>query len=197
MEARPVVFYEFSRRKVERGDFSDFLGHYGLDRLPTGRRLRQMMDSMAFFIQGYDDDPREIYAIPEIRQFYKKFREAWPYWFYFCNLDQDGLKVMSWSCIDRLADFRTEDKPGQVVTEPAKMEFVDFLAANLGTMNAICERAEMFDALVYDRSKAVFEYFGLPYEAERPETCNCNNHPACAVASATKAGQGRAMDFQL
>jgi hypothetical protein len=49
-----------------------------------------------------------------------------------------------------------------------KVEFIGFLAQNLGTMNLVCERAKMFDALIYDRSKAVFEYFGLPYEAERP-----------------------------
>lgn len=127
-----------------------------------------MMDSMVFLIQGYDNDPREVYAIPEIRQFYKKFREAWPYWFYFCNLDQDGLKVMAWSCIDRLGDFRSDDKPGMVVTEPGKEEFVSFLAENLDTMNMICKRASMFDKFVYNRSKAVFEYFGLPYDAERP-----------------------------
>jgi hypothetical protein len=35
-------------------------------------------------------------------------------------------------------------------------------------MNIVCERAEIFDALVYDRPKAIFEYFGLAYEAERP-----------------------------
>ena len=32
----------------------------------------------------------------------------------------------------------------------------------------MCERAEMFERLIYERSKAVFEYFGLPFDAERP-----------------------------
>jgi len=46
------------------------------------------------------------------------------------------------------------------------MDFVQFLAENLETMNVICEQANLFESLIYDRSKAVFEYFGLPYEAE-------------------------------
>jgi hypothetical protein len=35
-------------------------------------------------------------------------------------------------------------------------------------MNLMCERANMFERLIYDRSKSVFEYFGLPFDAEPP-----------------------------
>jgi hypothetical protein len=38
-----LIFYEFSRSKVERGDFSHFLSLYSVDKLPTNRRLRDMM----------------------------------------------------------------------------------------------------------------------------------------------------------
>ena len=57
-----LIFYQFSRSKVERGDFSHFLSLYAADRLPAGRRLREMMDCVVFCIEGYDDDPREILA---------------------------------------------------------------------------------------------------------------------------------------
>ncbi len=75
-----LIFYEFSRSKVERGDFSHFLSLYSVDKLPTNRRLRDMMGCMVFCIQGWDDDPREIHAIPEIRRFYRAFHDAWPRW---------------------------------------------------------------------------------------------------------------------
>ena len=35
-------------------------------------------------------------------------------------------------------------------------------------MNLMCERAEMFEREIYDRSMAVFEYFDLPFDAEPP-----------------------------
>ena len=35
-------------------------------------------------------------------------------------------------------------------------------------MNAICEQGQMFERLVYDRCKAVFDYFGLPFDAPPP-----------------------------
>jgi hypothetical protein len=52
-----LIFYEFSRSKVERGDFSHFLSLYSVDKLPTNRRLRDMMGSMVFCIQGLGRRP--------------------------------------------------------------------------------------------------------------------------------------------
>jgi hypothetical protein len=55
------VFYLFSRSKVEQIDFSHFLNEYALDKLPTGKRLQGMMNSLAFGIEGWDNDRREIH----------------------------------------------------------------------------------------------------------------------------------------
>jgi hypothetical protein len=44
-----LVIYDFSRSKVERGDFSHFLGLCDLDRFSTVCRLCQMIDSMVRF----------------------------------------------------------------------------------------------------------------------------------------------------
>ena len=35
-------------------------------------------------------------------------------------------------------------------------------------VNRVCEWGQMFERLIYDRSKAVFEYFRLPFEAPPP-----------------------------
>ena len=62
--AGDIIFYQFSRAKVERGDFSHFLGLYAPDMRPAGRRLRGMIGALMFGIEGYDHDPREIHSIP-------------------------------------------------------------------------------------------------------------------------------------
>jgi len=79
MGDRELVIYEFSRTKIEHGDFTHFLGTYGLHRLPTGRRLRTMIDSMVFVVDGWNHDPREVYEIPELRRFYRQFQAEWSY----------------------------------------------------------------------------------------------------------------------
>ena len=166
-EAGDAVFYQFSRSKVERGDFSHFLSLYSPDKLPSGRRLRQMMNSFVFCIEGWDNDEREIHSIPEIRRFYSAFHEAWPYWLYFCNLDTDTLRTMTMCCMNSLTAIKVDGSP-QVQVEYEPMELLQFLARDLNHMNAMCDRGEMFESLIYDRSKAVFEYFGLPYDAPPP-----------------------------
>jgi hypothetical protein len=33
-------------------------------------------------------------------------------------------------------------------------------------MNLMCERAKIFEERIFDRTKAVFEYFGLPFDGD-------------------------------
>ena len=86
-----LIVYQFSRDRVEAGDAKDFMSRFGDSSLPTGKKLEGMMNSVALMIDGYNHDPREIYAIPEVRTFYQQLWEVWPYWLYFCNLDTENL----------------------------------------------------------------------------------------------------------
>ncbi|MGE3312795.1 MAG: hypothetical protein AB7O66_22730 [Limisphaerales bacterium] len=155
-----AIVYEFSRPKVERGDFSAFLERFAFDRLPTGRRLRVMMNSMVFCIHGWDHDPREIHCIPEIRSFYRNFHEAWPYWLYFCSLDVDTLRAMVLCCL-RSFTALSEDGNPNVKVEYDPLELIEFLKRDFAPMNAVCERAGVFENLIETRTNAVFQYFGF------------------------------------
>ena len=94
-----LILYQFSRDRVEAGDASDFLTRFGGSGLPRGKKLAGMINSLALMIEGYDLDPREIYAIPEARKFYQQLWRNWPYWLYFCNLDTENLMMMMMCCI--------------------------------------------------------------------------------------------------
>jgi len=48
------------------------------------------------------------------------------------------------------------------------LELINFIKRAFIPMNLICERAEMFEGGIYDRTKAVFGYFNLPFDAEPP-----------------------------
>src|SRR5882724_3682091 len=68
MSENELIVYQFSRMKVEQGDFTHFLSLYTPDKLPAGPGLKAMLGRMLFCIEGYDADPREIYLIPEVRR---------------------------------------------------------------------------------------------------------------------------------
>lgn len=153
---------------MEHGDFTAFLNRFGADRLLVGSALAEQMGGFAFMVEGYDADPRELYAIPEVRRFYADFHQAWPYWLYFCDLNQDSLKTMVMCCLPRLTSI-ARDARTQVGVELNPSELIAFIAADFAPMNAMCEWAGLSERAIYDRSKAVMEFFGFPYDVPPPE----------------------------
>jgi hypothetical protein len=165
--AGDIIFYQFSRSKVEQCDFSHFLNLYATEKLPAGRRLREMMGTLMFGIEGYDHDPREIHSIPEIRRFYAAFHLAWPYWFYFCNLETEALRMMVLCCLPSIEAIKVDGRPNVAVNYD-RLDLLHFISGDFGPMNAMCDQASMTERLIYDRTKAVFEYFDLPFDVEPP-----------------------------
>jgi len=103
----------------------------------------------------------------EIRRFYATFHKAWPYWLYFCNLDTDTLRAMTMCCMPSIESIQVDGQVlVKVICEP--LDLVEFIKNGLMPMNLMCERAKMFENLIYDRTKAVFEYFGLPFDEPPP-----------------------------
>ena len=56
----------------------------------------------------------------------------------------------------------------QVAVTCEPLELLNFLKRDFMPMNLMCERAGMFEERIYDRTKAVFEYFNLPFDPGPP-----------------------------
>jgi hypothetical protein len=111
--------------------------------------------------------------VPEIRRFYAAFHDAWPYWLYFCNLDLDTLKAMTMCCLPSVNTMQVDGRT-QVAVNCDPLDLLKFIKRDFMPMNLMCERAEMFERGIYGRTKAVVEYFGLPFDAEpRPAPVRC------------------------
>jgi hypothetical protein len=162
-----LICYQFDRRQVEGPDFSDFIDRFAPDKLPNGPRLRKMMGTFLFAVTDYDDDPRELNSIPEVRVFYSAFHKAWPYWLYFCKLDDDRLKLMVYCCLEDQTVLKVEGQPNYgTLINPS--DVVRFISDDFRGMNDMCERAGMTEREIYNRSKAVFEYFEFPFNVAPP-----------------------------
>jgi hypothetical protein len=52
--------------------------------------------AVTLVFHGYDDDPRELEAIPEVRAWFAHLFEAWPYWSFFASrIDQTVPLVLT------------------------------------------------------------------------------------------------------
>ncbi len=89
---KPLVLI-VSRKEVEEGDISCALAV--LKRLlesPEVAKSYQERVEIAF--HGYDSDSRELYEIPEVRNFVYSLDNEFPYWLYFLSKKYFGLQAL-------------------------------------------------------------------------------------------------------
>ena len=126
----PVILM-ISRRQVESADIASILTKlkpFLADREEAWRYRGQM----SLVVDGYDEDPREIVDIPDVRTFLQLLNERWPYWAFFFNQVDDSIKLLG-SCVCG-SNF-----PGNGVIEIDGTKLVEFLRRGFGGMNLIFE----------------------------------------------------------
>jgi len=163
-----AVVVIFSQAQVRQRKIAHFLKRYGSDALPEGPELAAMMGTFQFFVEGWNDDPQELYAIPEIRKFYQHFHNAWPYWFFFCDLNTETLMMMTLCLMPNMQSFKRLGE-AKAAAECDPMDLIRFIQKNFGQLNAMMERAGMSELDIYNRTRDVFLHYKLPYDSPPPE----------------------------
>jgi len=160
------TIYQFSRSAVEAGDFRHFLELFSLDQLPKGQALRPLFDSFSFAVNGYDDDPRELYEIPRVRAFFQEFRRAWPYWFFVADLALPSLQFMTFCCLPSL---RLTKRDGAALHGVAfeQGELAQFILENFDGMNVLFDRAGMTERENRTRSQQIADYYRRDWSGEQ------------------------------
>ncbi|MEF8753695.1 MAG: hypothetical protein V5B60_07105 [Accumulibacter sp.] len=92
----PVVLM-FSRSQVEACNVDAPLQL--LRRLTEDRQTA--IDScgrISLVVDGYNDDPRELFEVPQVRAYIGRLDQAWPYWFFFLPQVDGSIKLLE-SCL--------------------------------------------------------------------------------------------------
>jgi hypothetical protein len=142
-----------SRERVEAGDITPALS--ALSALIESREAAQHFLGKAILaIDGYNDDPRELFEMSEVRAYLAALDEGFPYWFPFLSLDTEALKLVTFSLcgIERVASGLVE-----VDTEDLRT----FLVRHFGAMNHLFELYELGEDLNERISEEINEYYGL------------------------------------
>ena len=89
------VFVVCDFAAITAGDISEVLA--ALKSLSGDRSSAMSAEgAVTLVFHGYDDDPREIEAIPEVREWFAKLFAAWPYWSFFASrIDQTVPLILS------------------------------------------------------------------------------------------------------
>jgi hypothetical protein len=94
--SEPAVLM-ISRREVEAADLASVLSRLKVF-LATREDAWRYRGQMTLVVDGYNNDPRELVDIPEVRALLRGLEAAWPYWAYFFNQVDDSIKLLL-SCV--------------------------------------------------------------------------------------------------
>lgn len=89
---KDVFIFAFSKREILTKDASRFLSFF---QDLESQRLESLMGSVTFSVSGYDDDPRELFQIPEVRDFYQSLHRTWPCWLFFAETLSPSLLIVA------------------------------------------------------------------------------------------------------
>ena len=85
-----------SREQIEAGGISHPLGV--LRQLLRRQAVIKFCEQVEICVTGFDDDPRELYEMAEVRNFVYKLDAEFPYWLYFLTKRGTGL-IFILSCL--------------------------------------------------------------------------------------------------
>ena len=96
--------------------------------------------AVTLVFNGYDDDPRELESVPEVREWFAKLFEAWPYWSFFARrIDQTVPLVITLL----LPGETVAGEPGMVGWDFDLDELKSLLFKMFGYQNELIERLEI------------------------------------------------------
>lgn len=118
----------------------------------TSKRPQDLRGRLQLAFDGYDADRRELWTIPEVRDFVRLLDEEFPFWFYLADLQSDVLKVIA-LCLCRVSSPRPE------ATVIHQEDFAAFLEQHFGAMNQLLEHWQLNEVENESVSQEVIEYF--------------------------------------
>lgn len=139
-----------SRRDIQQGDISSTLS--SLKQLLNPEAAIRYCEKVDIGVHGYDDDPRELNEMPEVRDFINRLDAEFPYWCYYLSKRALGLGFI-FSCF--CPPFLTPQARERVWLE----RIAGYLTKRgFPAMNHICAAAGCSEAEIERMTNRVMKY---------------------------------------
>lgn len=162
---RPITVLPFDRSEIERGSIGSAIDRlFALGDSPLA--VRRLVSSAVLGVRGYDDDPRELYEIPECRTFFRSLAYEWGGWLYFLEKYGESIPIF----LSFLIDLDVERRGGGIVSsrmrDPSQCQKV--LTDLFRGMNALFEHHQLGDAACVKMTDEVMAAAGRMFGSALP-----------------------------
>lgn len=145
------LFVVASREDVESGSLQELLNTLS-SLMSSKEAVLRFLGKVDFRIHGYDNDPRELFEIPEVCQFIRRLDEQFPYWFFFLTTETDAIKLFMFS-LCRIT------RVSPTATACNQEDFANFINHHLAAMNYIFDTFNIDEERNIERNKELQRYF--------------------------------------
>ncbi len=114
------------------------------------------------FFDGYDNDARELWVIPEVHAYVRALDAEFPYWLWFMALDDPTLLLLV-ACCCRVAAHDSHGNKVGVTVYPA--EIAAFLDRHLIALQKLATRWGLSEDTMVEIAYAALDRFGVPRTA--------------------------------
>lgn len=114
-----LLVLTLTRQEIEDASVASALErlHLITDTRESSMRYRE---SLVFMVLGYDDDPRELAEIPEVRAFFSRLVQEWPHWLWFLARNMGAIALlMSLLCTIKI--HRSTNNSGTEFVNPTQL----------------------------------------------------------------------------
>ena len=152
-----VVVITLERDEIERQDTAPVLE--SLKRLTASRQaLEASNGTISLMVSGYDEDPRELHLIPEVRHYFQLLDDQFPFWCHICTRIEHSLRLV-FTMLVELTPIALEEPPGAIGYRFSNDDLNVFVEQRLMAMQSLHAR-HGFDAVESERiAELVVNYF--------------------------------------
>jgi hypothetical protein len=144
------VYLVLLRQQVESGDQQEtmaFLQHI----IASPDHALEFMGRVSLIVDGYNDDARELFEVPEVRRYIKALDDQWAFWFFFLSQADDSIKILESCLCDTI-----EVIPGVASIDLEQME--RSLARHFTALNRLCEALAIPDEINQEISEGIIAF---------------------------------------
>ena len=141
------VMLVLTRPRIEAGDADEALDL--LQELVSDTEVTlSCCGRVSLVIDGYNDDPRELFEVAEVRAFLQALDARWPYWYFFLSQADDSIKLLESCLCDSI-----EVVPGVNAIDTEQL--TASLTRHFAALNRLCEAINLPEQRVEEITEGV------------------------------------------
>jgi len=155
---KSLVSYEISRFEVENCLTQRIVNDLRVDR--KNQLIHAGPGNVVFHASGFDNDPRELYEIPEFVAFIRQANRARPCWTYYAAVESRWLQIVAYCTTAAFQGLPSEGH--RTLCLPVE-QTAKFLESQLGAHEKLCSLAKVPRKKIKANLKRILRSFNIAW----------------------------------